>query len=121
MRSHSGHRRERVATLIRQILAQALATRVKDPRVGFVTVTGVTMSADLSHATARVSVMGNDEEKEQALNGLESARGFLRSVIAGAAELRVTPDLHFALDRGLEHASRIDVLLKDLKPSEPGS
>ena len=121
MRSHSDHRPERVATLIRQILSQALATKVKDPRVGLVTVTRVTMSTDLSHATALVSVMGSDDEKEQALIGLESARGFLRSVIAGAAELRVAPELHFALDRGLEHASRIDALLKDLKPSEPRS
>ena len=121
MKSRGRHRQERVATLIRQILAQALTTRVKDPRVALVTVTEVTMSADLSHATARVSVMGSDEDKEQALNGLESARGFLRSVIAGAADLRITPDLHFTLDRGLEHASRLDALLKDLKRSEPRS
>lgn len=118
MRSRNSHRQERVATMIQHVLAQALATRVKDPRVGFVTVTGVSVSADLSHATARVSVMGTDEEKENALNGLESARGFLRSVIASASDLRTTPELHFALDRGLEHANRIDELLTDIKRNE---
>ncbi len=121
MRSHSGHRRERLATLIQQVLAQALATKVKDPRVGFVTVTGVSVSADLAHATIKVSVMGGDDDKDKAMSGLNSARGFLRSIVAGAADLKVTPDLHFTLDRGLEHASRIDELLANIKRAEPPS
>ena len=104
--------------MIRQILAQALATRVKDPRVGFVTITGVSVSKDLSHATARVSVMGSEEERSEAMTGLESASGFLRSVIANSADLRITPELHFVLDRGLEHAHRIDKLLNDIKRNE---
>ena len=121
MRSRSSHRRERVATLIQQVVAQALATKVKDPRVGFVTVTGVSVSADFTHATIQVSVMGDDDDKEKAMSGLESARGFLRSIVAGAADLKVAPDLHFILDRGLEHASRINELLAIVKRNEPPS
>ena len=121
MTSRRSHRPARVATLIKQILAHALATQVKDPRVGFVTLTNVTVSPDLSHATARVSIMGTDEEKAEAMDGLEHARGFLRSLLARSADLRITPELHFAIDRGLEHASRIDELPADIKRNEPQS
>ena len=121
MRARSSHRRERVATLIQQVVAQALSTKVKDPRVGFVTVTDVTVSADFTHATIQVSVMGDDDDKEKAMSGLESARGFLRTIVAGAADLKVAPDLHFTLDRGLEHASRINELLASVKRNEPPS
>ena len=107
-----GHRRpERVAALIQETLASALATQVKDPRIGFTTLTGVTVTPDYSHATVRVSVLGSEDEKLGALEGLRSAGGFLRSVLAKALPLRTVPELHFVLDRGLEHAQRIDKLL----------
>lgn len=115
------HRPERLAALIQEVLAEALTTEVKDPRVGFVTITGVTVSADASHATIRVSVMGSDEQKASALEGLDSARGFLRTYLARTLTLRTTPELHFQLDRGLEHAQRIDQLLAELKRGQPPS
>ena len=121
MKSRGHHRPERAATLIQQLLAQALTTRLKDPRVGFVTLTSVTVTPDLSHATVRVSVLGTEEEKEQALAGLEHARGFLRTLLAQATDLRTTPGLHFEIDRGLEHASHIDTLLADIKRRESES
>ncbi len=108
------HRPERLAALLRETLAQALTTQLKDPRVGFVTITGVALSPD-SHATIQVSVMGTEEEKVSAMAGLDSARGFLRTHVARALSLRSTPELHFRLDRGLEHAHRIDQLLTQLK------
>lgn len=117
----TAHRRERVATLIQQTIADVLASRIKDPRIGFVTVTSVSVSHDLSHAAVRVSVMGSEEEKATAMEGLESARGFLRSTLAQALELRATPELHFHLDRGLEHAARIDELLDQVKRDEGAS
>jgi ribosome-binding factor A len=110
-----------VATLIQQILAEALTTRLKDPRIGFVTVTGVTVSHDLSVATARVSILGDDEEKAEALAGLEHASGFLRSLLARSADLRATPELRFVVDRGLEHARRIDEILTQIHQDEPES
>ncbi len=114
MRASGRHRAERVSALVQECLAAAIATQLKDPRVGFVTVTGVTVSPDISHASVRVSVMGTAEDKDRALDGLNSAKGFLRSHLAGVLKLRVTPELHFALDRGLEHARRIDELLDGL-------
>ena len=108
-------RPERLAALIQESIAGALTTVVKDPRVGFVTVTAVTLSPDATHAVVRVSVMGTDEEKVRALEGLESARGFLRTRLAHSLSLRTTPELRFELDRGLEHAQRINRILADLK------
>jgi ribosome-binding factor A len=112
------HRPERLGELIRQVVARFLTGDVRDPRIGFVTVTGVEVSADLSHATVSVSVMGSDEEKVKSLEGLTSAARFLRSALSRDLRLRTSPELHFRLDRGLEHAQRIDRVLKELKESD---
>jgi ribosome-binding factor A len=109
------HRPERVAEAIRQTVAAFLTGNVRDPRVGFVTVTGVEVSADLGHARVRVSVMGSEAEKAKSLEGLASAARFLRAQIAKELPLRVTPELRFELDRGLEHAQQIDRVLRDLE------
>jgi len=109
------HRPERVAELIRQAVAEFLTSNVRDPRIGFVTVTRVEVSADLSHASIWVSVMGSEEEKARTLEGLDSAARFLRSEVSRQLRLRTSPELHFHLDRGLEHAQRIDRVLRDLK------
>ena len=111
----ASHRPGRVAEAIRQTVAAFLTKNVRDPRVGFVTVTGVLVSPDLAHARVRVSVMGNEEEKGKSLEGLTSAARFLRGELARELTLRVTPELTFELDRGLEHAQRIDRVLRDLK------
>jgi ribosome-binding factor A len=115
MRRRPHHRPERLAALVQETLAQAIATTLKDPRVGFVTITGVRVTPDGHHATVRVSVLGTEEEKGRALTGLEHARGFLRTRLAADLDLRVTPELRFELDRGLEHAQRIDALLDQIR------
>jgi ribosome-binding factor A len=112
------HRPQRLAALILETVAQALGTLVKDPRVGFVTITRVAVSRDASLASVSVSVLGTDEEKARAMDGLDSARGFLRTHLAQTLKLRTTPELRFMLDRGLEHAQRVDRLLADIKRSE---
>ena len=109
------HRPERVAELVRQVVAEFFTGVVRDPRIGFVTVTSVEVTPDLSHAKVRVSVMGTDDEREKSLEGLASAARYLRAQIAKVLTMRVTPELHFELDRGLEHAQHIDRLLKELK------
>lgn len=109
------NRVDRVAAAIQRTLAHLLATRVKDPRVGFVTLTHVSVTSDLSLARVWVSVMGGEREKREALEGLASASGFLRSSLAHALDLRTVPSLRFELDRGLEHAARIDELLDQVK------
>jgi ribosome-binding factor A len=115
MTRRSRHRAERLAALVQETLAEAFATALKDPRVGFVTVTGVRVTPDGQQATVRVSVLGTEEDKGRALEGLDRARGFLRSYLAEHVELRVTPELRFELDRGLEHAQRIDTLLEQIR------
>jgi ribosome-binding factor A len=108
-------RPEQMAETLRQVITDSLAREVRDPRVGFVTVTGVLVSGDLSHARVMVSVPGEDAEKSRAIEGLESAAGFLRSRAARALTTRTVPELHFELDRGLEHAARINELLNSVK------
>jgi ribosome-binding factor A len=115
MMRRPSHRPERVAEVIRQTVAAFLTGDVRDPRVGFVTVTAVEVSADLGHAKVRVSVMGSEEDKVKSLEGLASAARFLRVQIAKVLTLRVTPELRFELDRGIEHAQRIDRVLRDLE------
>ena len=111
----SSRRPEQMAETLRQVITEALAREVRDPRVGFVTVTGVLVSGDLSHARVMVSVVGDDGEKTRALEGLQSAAGFLRSRAARALTTRSVPELHFELDRGLEHAARINELLNTIR------
>jgi len=107
-----------VAETLRQVITEGLAREVRDPRVGFVTVTGVLVTSDLSHARIMVSVPGEEAERTRALEGLKSAAGFLRSRVARALSTRTVPELHFELDEGLSHAARINELLEGLRREE---
>ena len=117
-RGGGGHRVERIAALVHETVAQALATEIKDPRIGFVTITRVKMSTDGGHALLLVSVLGSPEEQTKALEGLDSARGFLRTRLARSLSLRVAPEIKFELDKGLEHARNIDRVLHELERGE---
>jgi ribosome-binding factor A len=111
-------RPEQVAGTIRQVITDALAREVRDPRVGVVTVTGVLVTNDLSHARVMVSVPGDDAEKAKAMQGLQSAAGFLRTRAARSLTTRTVPELHFELDKGIEHAARIEKLLQSIRREE---
>ena len=111
----SSRRPEQVGETLRQVITDALAREVRDPRVGFVTVTAVLVTNDLSHARVMVSVPGEESEKTRAIEGLQSAAGFLRSRAARTLTTRSVPQLHFELDRGLEHAARINELLNTVR------
>ena len=114
-------RPEQVGEVVRQVVAEALAREVRDPRIGLVTVTRVEVSGDLGHARIFVALAGEAEpEVERALAGLRSAAGFLRGRVARALSTRTTPELHFELDRGAEHAARINAMLAELR-REPES
>ena len=118
----SGKRRpDQVAEVVRQVVAEALLTEVRDPRIGLVTVTRVEVSADLSVARVFVAVTGDETAREDALEGLASAARFLRARVAKALATRITPELHFHRDRGVEHISRIDQLLSESRPSSEES
>lgn len=82
------------------------------------TVTSVEVTRDLSLARVRISVMGDDEEKQRALEGITSARGFIRSILARTLELRTVPELRFEMDSSLAHAARVDQILSSLRSEE---
>ncbi|HSD10285.1 MAG TPA: 30S ribosome-binding factor RbfA [Candidatus Binatia bacterium] len=103
---------ERVADAIRAAVAEILLREVKDPRVGMVTITDVKLSNDLRHARVFFSVFGGEEQREASLAGLQRAAGFIRRQLARHVELRVSPEISFAFDPGLEQAERLARLLK---------
>lgn len=111
----SSRRPEQMAETLRQVITETLARELRDPRVGFVTVTAVLVTNDLSHARVLVSVPGEEGDKTRAIEGLQSAAGFLRSRAARTLTTRTVPELHFELDRGLEHAVRINQLLNSIR------
>src|SRR5258708_27171632 len=98
------HRPERVAEVVRQTVAEFLTGTARDPRIGFVTVTGVEVSGDLQHARVRVSVMAVEEEKARSLDGLASAAGYLRNRLAETLPLRLATELGIVSARGVCHA-----------------
>lgn len=102
----------RVDEGVRQVLGDAVG-QLKDPRIGFVTVTDVRTSPDLRHARVFVSVLGSEEEREDTLAGLRSAHGFLQGRVAAELRLKRTPALTFAYDATTDRAMRVDALLQD--------
>ncbi len=112
----SSSRMRRVDEAVRAVLSDAITQEIKDPRVGFVTVTGVKTSSDLRHARVYVSVLGGDDVREDSLAGLRSAHGFLQRRIAGELRLKHTPALDFVYDETVDRAIRLDALLDDREP-----
>jgi ribosome-binding factor A len=103
----------RVDEAVRQVLADAIAEELKDPRVGFVTVTDVSTSPDLTSARVYVSVLGDAEVRAASLDGLRHAHGYLQGRIAKELELRRTPTLEFLYDETTDRAIRMEALLRD--------
>ncbi len=110
---------EKVQKLARQVLGEAIQD-LKDPRIGFVTVTAVRISPDLRHARVLVSVMGSVEEQEQSMKGLASAKPWLRSELGRQVRMKYLPDLVFEIDHGAEEAQRIETLLRQIHEDDPG-
>jgi len=106
-------RMRRVDEAVREVLSDVLAHEVKDPRVGFVTVTDVKTSPDLSHARVYVSVLGDAEAVSASLEGLRSAQGFLQGRIGGELRLKHTPTLTFFHDDTAERAQRLERLMDE--------
>jgi ribosome-binding factor A len=111
----SSERMRRIDEAIRQVLGEAVAGELKDPRVGFITVTDVRTSADLSHARVYVSVLGEQEQREASMEGLQSANGYLQGRVASELRLKRTPTLTFAYDDTLDRALRVDALLEEIE------
>jgi len=111
----SGHRQERLAEQIRIEISEMIARELKDPRIGFATLTRVELSTDLHHARVLVSVLGSPEEQEGTIAGLTSATGFLRHEIGHRLALRRVPELAFVLDHGAEEGEKIELLLQKIR------
>ncbi|HTA96153.1 MAG TPA: 30S ribosome-binding factor RbfA [Solirubrobacteraceae bacterium] len=105
-------RMRRVDEAIRQVIGDALASDLKDPRVGFVTVTDVKTSSDLSHARVYVSVLGEPDARNDTLSGLRSAHGYLQRRIGRELTLKRTPTLEFTYDDTTDRALRVDALIE---------
>lgn len=112
-------RMRRVDEAVREVLSDAIATELADPRVGFVTVTAVKTSPDLRHARVYVSVLGDERARERSLSALTAAHGFLQGRLAAQLTLKRTPLLSFEFDPTVQRAMRITQLIDDeLSPDE---
>jgi ribosome-binding factor A len=107
-------RANRVAEQMKKELGHIILQKVKDPRIGFVTVTDVEVTGDLQQATIYISVLGSEDEKDATLKGLEKAKGFIRTEIGQRIKLRKTPEIEFAFDESVAYGSRIDTLLRQV-------
>lgn len=107
-------RSNRVAEQMKKELGDIISRKIKDPRVGFVTITDVEVTGDLQQATVFISVFGEEEKKQETLIGLAKAKGFIRSEIGKRIRLRKVPEISFDFDDSIEHGNRIEKILKDL-------
>jgi ribosome-binding factor A len=112
MRNVASYRMRRVNEAVKEIIGTALAKDVKDPRIGFVTLTGVDTAPDLSHAKVFVSVYGRQAQKDATLEGLRAARPYLQRLISEELTLKRTPTLEFVYDASVDRGMRIQALLK---------
>lgn len=109
----AGDRMRRVNGAVREVLSSRLAGGLKDPRIGFVTLTAVETSTDLRQARVYVSVLGSEEERDQTLEGLRSSSGFLQAAIASELRMKRTPTLDFAYDPSVDQGFRIAELIEE--------
>jgi ribosome-binding factor A len=108
-------RLQRVGEVLRFELSELVRLKLKDPRLGFVTITNVEVSADLRHAKVFVSSLGAPEETSRSVEVLTGAAGFLRGELFKRVRLRLIPELSFKVDRSIEHSVRISQVLRELK------
>ena len=111
----------KAAEAIREVVASAILTEIRDPRVKDVTVIGVEVSPDMREATVSVSVMGDESQKQLSLHGLQNSAGFLQSKIANRIDTRYTPRLRFELNRGMENAMVVGELLSKIRKEQEDS
>jgi ribosome-binding factor A len=111
-------RADRVSEAIKREVSLMITQDVKDPRVHFVTVTEVKTTDDLRYAKIYVSVLGDDQTREESMEGLAHAKGFIRSELGRRIGLRYTPDIQFFPDNSLDHSIKIRTLINEIKKDE---
>jgi len=103
---------DRVEEICKQEIAEILSREIKDPRIGFVTVTKVKLSSDLKHAKVYVSILGTSEEIDKSLDGLKSAKGFVKRILGEHLKLKFMPEIEFVHDRVTEEAIQLTSLIE---------
>lgn len=116
-----GERLQRVEEAIKEEVAEILQKEMKDPRIGFVTITRVKVSADLQHATVYFSVLESGKKAAETEQGLKSAQGFVRKLLGERLRIRVTPEVNFRADTSIQETIRISKLLNDVRKEESES
>ncbi|MBO0703656.1 MAG: 30S ribosome-binding factor RbfA [Candidatus Dormibacteraeota bacterium] len=115
----AGHRTDQVGAQVREEIMQIIRRELKDPRIGFASITQVRMSPDLRLARVRVSVLGDETEQQRTLTGLRSATGMIRHQLGRRlTNLRFSPELRFELDSSIEYSVHISQRLRELLPEE---
>ena len=109
---------EKLQELMKQEISQIILRELKDPRIGFVTVTDVEVTGDLREAKVYVSLMGSEKQVEDCWRGLESSLGYIRREIGRRIRLRFTPEIAFALDKSLDYSAHIQELLLKVRKDE---
>ncbi len=105
----------RVGEVIKEVASETIR-RLKDPRItGLISVTDVEVSGDLGHAKVFVSIYGDEDQQRETLEGLQAAAGFVRTQVGREVKLRITPEIHFLLDKSLEQGASINALLSRIK------
>lgn len=112
------NRSNRVAEQMKKELGEIIARRLKDPRIGFVTVTDVEVTGDLQQATVYITVLGDDKKRQETLKGLAKAKGFIRTEIGQRIRLRKTPELMFEFDESSDYGNKIDSLLRQINDND---
>jgi len=107
-------RSNRIAEQMKKELGDIITRKLKDPRVGFITITDVAVTGDLQQATVYISSLGNDREREETLKALVKASGFIRTEIGHRIRLRRTPEITFEFDSSVDYGNKIDALLRSL-------
>lgn len=111
-------RTTRVAEQMKKEVASIVEKDLKDPRIGFITITNVELSNDLRHAKIFFSSLGNEEEQKRSLAGLDNAKGFIRKEIASRIQLRYAPEILFRIDNSIEHGVKIAQILSEINADE---
>lgn len=111
-------RQERVKELLKTEISDIIRREIKDPRIGFVTITDAEVSKDFRHAIIYISVYGDDKEKEENLAVLQNAARYIRGEFGRRAFMKIIPEISFKLDTAVEHGARIFELLQQVKPDD---
>lgn len=107
-------RAERVGEQMKKELMDIVNNKVKDPRIGFLTITDVELTNDLSSAKVYLTVLGSERDVENTFKALEKAKGFIKSEIGSRMRLRIVPDLNFVYDESIEYGNKIEQMIQDL-------